>query len=56
MKERILVNGGEVFDGDWDQLDDCFGLRDEANLYDWCEYHGFCYWIVHYEEEKQVKG
>lgn len=26
MDEQILIEDGQVFDGSWEQLDDCFGL------------------------------
>ena len=42
---RILVEDGDVFDGNWQQLDDCFGLRDEAELQSWCEAYGWSYTI-----------
>ena len=39
MEDLILIDGGEVFEGSWAQLADCFGIMDEHNLCGFCEVH-----------------
>lgn len=46
VNDKILVNGGEVFEGSWEQLDDCFGIQNVNDLNDWCQLHGFTYVVV----------
>lgn len=46
MNDWILVEDGDVFEGDWSMLDDCFGLRDEDELEDWCNSNGWVYTIT----------
>ena len=41
----ILVEGGDVFEGTWEQLEDCFGLTDENDLWDWCKSNAWKYTI-----------
>ena len=37
MEDLILIDGGEMFEGSWAQLADCFGIMDEHNLRGFCE-------------------
>ena len=48
---KILIENGEVFDGDWQQLDDCFGLRDEGELAGFCESFKWEYTIEETDDE-----
>jgi hypothetical protein len=46
---RVLIEGGAVFDGTLDQLDDCFYLgRSEATISGWANRHG---WSAAFEYE-----
>ncbi len=37
MYDVILIDGGDTFEGDWDQLADCFGLLNENDLIAFCQ-------------------
>jgi len=41
-----------VFEGTWEQLDDCFGLMHVDDLQSWCMFHKFTYTITQKEEDE----
>ena len=45
MTDKILIEGGDVFDGDWNQLADCFGICPDT-LESWCQFENFSYQIL----------
>lgn len=44
MVKSIKIEGGEVFEGTPEQLEDCFGLLPE-DLDAWCKHYGWKYEI-----------
>ena len=45
MTDKILIEAGDVFDGDWNQLADCFGICPDT-LEAWCQAENYSYQIL----------
>jgi len=45
MTDKILIEGGDVFDGTWEQLADCFGISPDS-LECWCSKQNWSYQIL----------
>ena len=37
MDDLILIDGGDTFEGSWDQLADCFGVLNKNDLIAFCQ-------------------
>lgn len=54
---RILINNGDIFDGNQDQFRDCF--FDNAsleNIVDWCKDEGFSFEAILEKEDQNDLG
>ena len=47
--DKILIENGDVFDGDWDQLNDCFGISEQFELEIFCMFHSWSFTITEVE-------
>jgi len=45
MTDRIIIEGGDVFEGTWEQLADCFGISSDS-LECWCSQEKWSYQIL----------
>ncbi len=39
--ETILIEGGDMFEGNWAMLADCFGITDIETLYAFCSHEKY---------------
>ena len=49
--ECILIEGGDVFEGNWPMLRDCFGIYDIETLYAFCAHEK---WEFEIKREKEL--
>ena len=46
-EDLIKVEDGDIFEGTWEMLEDCFGLIDFEDLESWCSDWNYTYTITH---------